>query len=80
MRAETRVRKFRLRRGRDHLPKCPLIKAEVRALAVWHAECERGIEHTFSWDAQMKVLERRYDQWARECEAARRKNIPSNEA
>lgn len=38
--------------------------AEYKPLAVYNAECARGIVHTAEYDASMAWLQRQYDEWA----------------
>jgi len=40
----------------------PPMAARFEALAIWHAECQRGIVHTPEWDAAMADLQREFDQ------------------
>jgi hypothetical protein len=42
-----------------------LSDVDVQRLAVYNAECARGIVHTVEWDARMASLQRRYDRLLR---------------
>lgn len=73
LRPDTRVRKFRLHRGRSHAPRppadppCPLEKWQIQQLGTFNAETARGIVHTGKWTTEMAALQRRYDRWAADC-------------
>jgi hypothetical protein len=71
--ADPGPRKFRLHRGRTHVPKpppeppCPISQWEVQVLATYNSEVARGLLHTMEWQAYAAGLQRQFDRWRRRC-------------